>query len=85
MTQREIILKHLDRYKKITSWQAIMEYGITKVNCVVYHLRQDGYVISTENKEVTTRLGNKATIAVYTLISKPQRQTAIQWAQEYDY
>ena len=85
MTQREIILKHLDKYNKITSWDAIMEYGITKVNCVVHHLRKDGYKITTTSKEVTTRLGNKTTIAVYTLIDRPVRQTAIRWAQNYDY
>ncbi len=85
MTQREIILKHFRKHKFITSWDAIMEYGITKVNCVIHHLRKDGYKISTTSKEVTTRLGNKTTIAVYTLQGRPERQTVIQWAAEYDY
>jgi len=85
MTQREIILKHFRHHKTITSWEAIMEYGITKVNSVIYHLRQDGYKITSENKTVTTRLGNKTTIAVYTLLSAPVRQTAIQFNSQYEY
>jgi len=77
MTQRETILQHFDKYGKISSWEAIMEYGITKVNCVVHHLRNDGYIISTTNKQVVTRLGNQTTIAVYELLSKPTKQLSI--------
>ena len=28
MTQTQIVLKHLQTYGKITSWEAIEEYGI---------------------------------------------------------
>lgn len=85
MTQREIILKHLNEHKTITSWEAIMEYGITKVNCVIHHLRNDGYVIKSNTKEVITRLGNRTKIAKYELVSKPEKQTVIQWHTSYDY
>ncbi len=85
MTQREIILKHFKNHKTVSSWEAIMEYGITKLNSVVYHLRQDGYIISSENKTVTTRLGNQTTIAIYELISEPLNQTAIDFDADYVY
>ena len=84
MTQREVILNHFKKHKTITSWEAIMEYGITKVNSVIYHLRQDGYRITSTSKTVRTRLGNTTTISVYELKARPVKQTAIMFNSEYD-
>lgn len=85
MTQRKLVLQHLDKYKKITSWDAIMEYGITRLANIIYVLRNEGYVIDSKNKTVYTRLGTQTTIAEYILKSRPVRQSAIQFASEYDY
>lgn len=85
MTQKKVILKHFDTYKKITSWDAIMEYGITRLANVIFVLRNEGYIIESRNRTVYTRLGNATTIAEYTLVSRPVVQTAIQFASQYDY
>ncbi len=84
MTQREVILKHFNTNNTITSWEAIQLYGITKVNSVIFHLRQEGYRITSKNKTVVTKLGNTTTISVYTFESAPVRQTAIQFNSEYN-
>tara|TARA_R100000654_G_scaffold8824_1_gene20508 strand:+ start:2351 stop:2608 length:258 start_codon:yes stop_codon:yes gene_type:complete len=85
MTQRKLVLEHFNKYKKITSWDAIMEYGITRLANIIYVLRNEGYVIESKSKTVYTRLGTETTIAEYILKSRPVRQSAIQFASEYDY
>lgn len=65
MTQKERILKHLQDFGSITSWEAIKEYGCTRLSAYIYLLRKDGYII--ENKNVTTknRYGDAVTFAKY--------------------
>ena len=66
MTQRDVILQHLKDHKTITSWQAIMEYGITRLATRIWELKNDhGYDFYTEYKSVKTRLGKNTSIAVY--------------------
>lgn len=48
MTQKELILRHLEQYGSITSWDAIMEYGVTRLADVIYRLKKDGYRIKSE-------------------------------------
>mgnify|MGYP003132614019 CR=1 FL=1 len=84
MTQRQVVLDHFSKHKKITSWDAIMEYGITRLANVIFNLRNDGYVIHSENKTVHTRLGNVTTIAEYTLLKYPEKQSVIMFNSHYD-
>ena len=70
-TQTDVVLEHLRKHKSITSWEAIMEYGITRLANRVFQLKEEGYNIPTERITVTTRLGNTTNIAKYTLIETP--------------
>lgn len=45
----DMILKHLQEFGCITSWEAIMEYGCTRLSQYIYLLRKDGYNITSEN------------------------------------
>ena len=67
MTQDERILRHLKDYGSITSWEAINEYGITRISAVVYRLRKNGYKISTEFKTSKNRYGDKVSYGIYKL------------------
>ena len=67
LTQREQVINHLKTYKSITSWDAIMEYGITRLSHHIYCLRKDGYIIPDKRIKVKTRLGNYTTISKYTI------------------
>jgi hypothetical protein len=47
MTQQEQVLKHLKRFKKITSWGAIKKYNITRLSAYICNLRNEGYNIKS--------------------------------------
>lgn len=49
-TQREKVQSHLERNGKITSWEAIIKYKITRLAEYIYELRKEGYDITTEYK-----------------------------------
>ena len=44
LTQKEQILTHLKKYGSITSWDAIMEYGVTRLSHHIYCLRNEGFI-----------------------------------------
>lgn len=45
-TQMQLIMTHLERRKKgITSWDAITEYGITRLAKYIHELRRMGWSI----------------------------------------
>ena len=45
MTQEEKVLKHIKKNGYITSWDAIMQYKITRISARIWNLRQDGFDI----------------------------------------
>lgn len=66
MTQYETVLTHLKAHKSITSWDAITQYGITRLAAVICMLRKDGYRIETET--VSKKKGERTmTFARYKL------------------
>ena len=85
MTQKQQVLEHLQRYGNITSWEAIMEYGITRLANYIFILRNEGHIIPSESITVTTRIGNTTTISKYHYGIKREKQTAIQFNSEYEY
>ena len=69
-TQKDAIKWHLKNYGHITSWEAIKEYGATRLADIIYKLKKDGYNIHTSDLKVKSRFGKKTTIAKY-LYFKP--------------
>lgn len=70
LTQYDRVLHHLKAKNKITSWESITEYGITRLSAVIYMLRQDGYIISSNFKSAKNRYGDIVSFAEYTLEEK---------------
>lgn len=70
MTQEQMVLKHLKDYGSITSWEAIMEYGITRLSAKIYNLRKDGYKISNETITKKNRYGKFTHFNKYKLEDK---------------
>lgn len=64
-TQREAIMWHLKTYGKITSWEAIKEYGATRLSDIIFRLKNEGYNIKTNLIKKENRFGNITTIAKY--------------------
>ena len=68
MTQTEAILRHLENQGSITSWEAIRDYGATRLSAIIYNLRHR-YNLDIENEwiEFTDRYGSKARYVKYNL------------------
>lgn len=66
ISQKEMILKHL-KESSITSFEAFMDYGITRLSSIIHVLRGEGYTIISIPKKHTNRFGGKVTYAEYKL------------------
>ena len=64
---KERILRHLMDYGTITSWEAIQEYGCTRLSQYIYLLKKDGYHITCEDEPFTNRYGEKSRFTRYRL------------------
>lgn len=67
-TQASAILWHLEKYGSITSYEAIKEYGITRLAHYIYVHRKDGYAIQSVPLQKKTRFGRTATVAKYVYV-----------------
>ena len=68
MNKTKAILLHLQEKGSITSWEAIKEYGATRLSAIIYNLRYKYHLdIITENVEFTDRYGSKSSFAKYIL------------------
>lgn len=70
MTHYERIKNHLETYGSITSWEAIKEYGCTRLSQYIYLLRKNGFKISSQNETVINRFGDKVNYFRYKLGEK---------------
>lgn len=69
-TARDRVLEHLEKYKTITSWEAIQNYGITRLSEYIRQLRRDGYVIASNWTKNINRYGDKVRYVIYELKEK---------------
>lgn len=68
MSKSQFVLDHLESLGSITSWEAIQEYGATRLSSIIYNLRKKGYKINTETIKFTDRYGRTAMCAKYVLV-----------------
>ena len=66
LSQRDRILRHLQDFGEITSWEAIKEYGVTRLSAVIYDLRKI-YTIEDEWEKGCDRYGNPTRWVKYKL------------------
>ena len=66
--QADTIYEHLKAYGSITTWEAIREYGITRLSAMIYILKKEGYKIISEWEEGTSRTGRKVKWKKYILM-----------------
>ena len=71
MNKTKAILLHLEEFGHITSWEAIQEYGATRLSAIIYNLRHI-YNLTIQSKEISfkDRYGNNANYVEYILIKK---------------
>lgn len=68
------VIHHLRKYKSITSMEAIKRYGATRLSGIIFVLKERGFGIETELREVKNRYGHITRIAVYHLIKDLEEQ-----------
>ena len=67
LSQKEMILKHLEDYGSITTWEAIKEYGCTRLSDRIFVLRKI-YNITDEWEYGTNRYGKSCRWKKYILV-----------------
>lgn len=69
MNKTKAIVLHLQEYGSITSWEAIKEYGATRLSAIIYRLRND-YNMNIINEEVNfvDRYGTSSSYVKYILV-----------------
>ena len=70
-SQSDAILWHLKQYGSITSYEAIKEYGATRLSAIIFNHRKEGYDISSMPLIKKTRFGRNTTIAKYIYVAPP--------------
>ena len=67
MTQIEKVLRHIQEFGSISSWEAITEYNITRLSAHIYELKKLGYPITSETVCTKNKFGENTHFAVYRL------------------
>lgn len=67
LSQISEIITHLRKYKTITSYEAILNYGATRLSGIIFTLKERGFGIRTEIVQGKNRYGNITHYAVYHL------------------
>lgn len=69
MTKTKAVLLHLQGKGSITSWEAIKEYGATRLSGIIYNLRYKYRLnIVSEKIDFLDRYGTPSSFAKYVLI-----------------
>ncbi len=65
--QQFLVLRHLRHSCSITSWEAIKEYGVTRLSAVIFDLRQIGWNITDVWEHTYNRYGEPTKFKRYIL------------------
>lgn len=67
MTQCEKILRHMEDYGRITSLEAMQEYGIMRLAARINDIKKSGRLVKQEMVSGKNRYGEQTTFARYTI------------------
>lgn len=70
MTQSEMVLDYMERFGSISSWQAFMDLGITRLSGRIFDLRSRGNIIENKRIETTNRYGKRVHYDEYKLVKR---------------
>lgn len=69
-TQKDMVLAHLQAEGSITSMEAFMQYGITRLAVAIWRLRKDGWLIDSVTEYGVNRYGRKVPYKRYVLVGR---------------
>ena len=75
LTQTDMILMHLKERNGITIWEAIKEYGCTRLSAKIYLLRKRGYNIENEIVYSKNRYGKTVHYVRYVLKENEEKKS----------
>lgn len=67
MTQEDRVLQFMKDTGSITSWQAIQQFGITRLSAKIFNLRREGYEITNKMRFSKNRYGEPIHFVEYQL------------------
>ena len=70
MNKTQKVLQHLEEKGSISPWEAIKEYGETRLGAKIFNLKKKGYNIVTKMEGFKDRYGDKSRFARYYLIKE---------------
>ena len=69
MTKTQAVREHLNKFGAITSWEAIENYGETRLADIIYRMRKfENIPIKKEMIKFSDRFGNVGKYARYVLV-----------------
>lgn len=73
MNKTKAIMLHLQEFGSITSWEAIKEYGATRLSAIIYNLRYK-YDMNIINQDIEfiDRYGNKSYFTKYVYVKEEE-------------
>tara|TARA_R110002020_G_scaffold9069_4_gene36277 strand:- start:1571 stop:1858 length:288 start_codon:yes stop_codon:yes gene_type:complete len=80
-SQSDAVLWHLKTHGNITSYEAIKEYGATRLADIIYKHKKNGYFIDSVPVTKRTRFGRNTTIAKY--VYKDPLKSLSSWTGNY--
>lgn len=67
ITQKDRVLQYLKDYGSITSWEAIQQFGATRISAIIFNLKKDGYEFDEEWEHTTNRYADPVSYKRYVL------------------
>lgn len=61
------VLNYMLDFDTITSWEAIKEFGATRLSAIIFNLRKKGFIIENEWIETKNRYGDSVRFVEYRL------------------
>lgn len=68
VTQQDRVLRYLKDNGSITSWEAIKEFGATRLSAIIYNLKKKGYDFGEEWVSTVNRYEEPVTFKKYILL-----------------
>ena len=72
VTQKQLVLQHLQRYGSIEPLTALREYGCYRLGAVIFDLRQEGKNITTTMMEAKSKITGRPVRFANYIFHKPQ-------------
>lgn len=73
-SQKERVLKYIEKYGSISSFEAYRDLGITQLGARIWELKKDGYDIKTRWKALYNRYLEKVTYKEYYLEEEKENE-----------